>query len=160
MNAVTRVGVISDTHGLLRPEATEFLKGCEMIIHCGDICEVAVLDELSCIAPVNAVRGNNDKGAWAQALPESMIIGIGEIFAYVVHDLLQIDVDPVAAGVAMVLSGHSHKPGIDHRDGITYVNPGSAGPRRFKLPISMAELIVRDGVLVPRIVELDGSGRS
>lgn len=160
MNAVTRVGVISDTHGLLRPEAMEFLKGCGMIIHCGDICDVAVLDELSHIAPVSAVRGNNDKGAWAQALPESMIIGIGEIFAYVVHDLSQIDVDPAAAGVAMVLSGHSHKPGIDHRDGITYVNPGSAGPRRFKLPISIAELVVRGGVPVPRIVELDGSSRS
>ena len=157
MNAVTRVGVISDTHGLLRPEAMEFLKGCGMIIHCGDICDAAVLEELSRIAPVRAVRGNNDKGAWAQALPQSTIIGIGEILVYVVHDILQMDVDPAAAGVAAVLSGHSHKPAVEHRDGITYLNPGSAGPRRFKLPICIAELVVSGGVPVPRIVELDGS---
>ncbi len=124
-----------------------------MIIHCGDICDPAVLKELSGIAPVSAVRGNNDRGAWADDLPESEIIRIGEISAYVIHDISSIDIDPAASGVAVVLSGHSHKPSVACRDGITYVNPGSAGPRRFKLPISAAELIVERGSVKPRIVE-------
>jgi putative phosphoesterase len=131
----------------------EFLKGSDMIIHCGDICDAAVLRELSRIAPVSAVRGNNDLGAWADDLPESEIIRIGEIFAYVIHDISGIDIDPGASGVVVVLSGHSHKPSVACRDGITYVNPGSAGPRRFKLPISAAELIVERGSITPRIVE-------
>ena len=124
-----------------------------MIIHCGDICDPAVLTKLSGIAPVSAVRGNNDQGAWADDLPESEIIRIGEIFAYVIHDLSSIDIDPAASGVVVVLSGHSHKPSVVCRNGVTYVNPGSAGPRRFKLPISAAELIVERGLVTPRIVE-------
>jgi putative phosphoesterase len=155
-----RVGLISDTHGLLRPEAVEFLRGSDLIIHCGDICDPGVIKELSRIAPVSAVRGNNDKGAWAADLPESEMIRIGEVLAYVIHDLAGMDIDPAASGVAVVLSGHSHKPSVDCRDGITYVNPGSAGPRRFNLPISAAELIIEGGAVAPRIVELGTTGRA
>jgi putative phosphoesterase len=158
--AVIRVGLISDTHGLLRPEAVAFLRGSDLIIHCGDICEPGVIRQLSGIAPVNAVRGNNDTGPWADELPETEIIRIGQIFAYVIHDLAGIDIDPQASGVTVVLSGHSHKPSIVCRDGITYVNPGSAGPRRFKLPISAGELIVEGGSVVPRIVEFGDAGRA
>jgi putative phosphoesterase len=152
---VTRVGVISDTHGLVRPEALAFLKGSDSIIHCGDICDPKVLAELSRIAPVTAVRGNNDSGAWAQELPESDVICFGGIYVYAVHDLLQIDIDPVAAGVSVVLSGHSHKPHLESRDGVLYLNPGSAGPRRFKLPVSVAELIIDGSSVIPRIAKLE-----
>src|SRR5665213_4075452 len=142
MTVPIRVGVISDTHGLLRPQALEFLKGSELIIHCGDICQPAVIEELSRLAPVTAVRGNNDNGSWADELPESATIRVADILIYVIHDLSQINIDTAAAGVAIVLSGHSHKPSITNRDGIMYMNPGSAGPRRFKLPIYVAELVV------------------
>jgi putative phosphoesterase len=154
MSAATRVGVISDTHGLLRPEALQFLQGCDSIIHCGDICEQRVIDELVRIAPVAAVRGNNDRGDWSRGLPESELLRIGEIFIYVIHDLSLIDIDPKTSGVAVVLSGHSHKPQIDQRDGVTYLNPGSAGPRRFKLPISVAELLIKGDSFSARIAEL------
>jgi putative phosphoesterase len=154
MSAATRVGVISDTHGLLRPEALQFLQGCDSIIHCGDICEQRVIDELARIAPVAAVRGNNDRGYWSRGLPESELLRIGEIFIYVIHDLSLIDIDPKTSGVAVVLSGHSHKPQIDQRDGVTYLNPGSAGPRRFKLPISVAELLIKGDSFSARIAEL------
>jgi hypothetical protein len=155
MSAATRVGVISDTHGLLRPEALRFLQGCDSIIHCGDICEQRVIDELSQIAPVAAVRGNNDQGDWARLLPESELLRIGGISIYVIHDLSLIDIEPKAAGVAVVLSGHSHKPQIERRVGVTYLNPGSAGPRRFKLPISVAELVVNGDSFTARIAELE-----
>lgn len=156
----SRVGLISDTHGLLRPEAVQFLHGSDLIIHCGDVCEPGVIRELSRIAPVSTVRGNNDRGAWADALPESEIIRIGEVFAYVIHDLAGMDIDPAAAGVALFLSGHSHKPSIVCRNGITYVNPGSAGPRRFSLPISAAELLIEGGKVTPRIVEFAAGARA
>jgi putative phosphoesterase len=152
---VTRVGVISDTHGLVRPEAVEFLKGSDAIIHCGDICDSKVLVELSRIAPVTAVRGNNDKGAWARDLAESDLVSFGKICVYAIHDLSQMDIDPVAAGVSVVLSGHSHKPHIESRDGVVYLNPGSAGPRRFKLPVSVAELIIEGNSVIPRIAKLE-----
>jgi putative phosphoesterase len=155
MSASTRVGVISDTHGLLRPQALQFLQGCDSIIHCGDICERRVIDELSRIAPVAAVRGNNDRGDWARALPDSELLRIGEIFIYAIHDLSLIDIDPKTSGVSVVLCGHSHKPHIEQRDGVTYLNPGSAGPRRFKLPISVAELIVKGAEFTARIAELE-----
>ncbi len=135
-----RVGVISDTHGLLRPEALRFLQGSQMIIHCGDICGPEVLEELERIAPVSAVRGNNDRGAWAEQLPESMQIPIEGCRLFVIHDLALMTLDPAAAGISVVLSGHSHKPLIERRDGVLYTNPGSAGPRRFKLPIAVGEL--------------------
>ena len=155
MSVATRVGVISDTHGLLRPEALRFLQGCDSIIHCGDICEQRVIDELSTIAPVAAVRGNNDKGDWARALPETELLQIDKILIYAIHDLALIDIDPRTSGVAVVLSGHSHKPQIERRDGVTYLNPGSAGPRRFKLPISIAELVVKGDSFTARIAELE-----
>jgi putative phosphoesterase len=155
LNAATRIGLISDTHGLVRPEAIQFLSGCQLIIHCGDICGPEVLTELNRIAPVRAVRGNNDKGAWAEKLPEYELLPIGRICAYVIHDLAQMDIDPGSAGVAVVLSGHSHKPCIERRDGVLYVNPGSAGPRRFKLPISAGELIVDGDSVTPRLVDLE-----
>jgi putative phosphoesterase len=148
-----RVGLISDTHSLLRPEARVFLRGCDHIVHAGDICEAGILEELSLLAPVTAVRGNNDKGPWARKLRETELIKLGEIYLYAIHDLAAVDIDPVAAGVQVVVSGHSHKPSVSHRDGVLYVNPGSAGPRRFKLPIAAAELVIDGGNVSARITE-------
>lgn len=149
-----RVGLISDTHGLLRPEAREFLRGCDFIVHGGDVCDPSVLQELEALAPVTAVRGNNDQGPWADALRESEVLQVGEVQVYAIHDLARIDIDPIVAGVQVVVSGHSHKPLIEDRNGVLYVNPGSAGPRRFKLPISAAELIISGACVSARIVEL------
>jgi uncharacterized protein len=149
-----RVGVISDTHGLLRPEASAFLRGCDHIVHAGDIGSQKVLDELSVIAPVIAVRGNNDRGSWARALPETELVQLGEVFVYVIHDLAQLDIEPQTAAVSVVVSGHSHQPLIRERDGVLYVNPGSAGPRRFKLPIAVAELNIAGKSVTSRLVEL------
>jgi uncharacterized protein len=154
---MTRVGIISDTHGLLRPEALAFLKGCDHIIHGGDIGHADILSKLSAIAPVTAVRGNNDKGAWAEAIAETELFAIDGAYIYVIHDLALLDIEPSAAGVQVVVSGHSHKPGIDHRDRVMYVNPGSAGPRRFRLPVAVAELTIVDGSVSARIVELERS---
>src|SRR4051794_11977263 len=153
-----RVGLISDTHDLLRPEAKEFLRGCDHIVHAGDITSRGILDELATVAPVTAVRGNNDRGAWAEDLRETDLVRIGEILVYVIHDLKQLDIEPPTAGVHVVVSGHSHKPGIERRGGVLFVNPGSAGPRRFKLPIAVGELLVSGRSIEPRIVEL-GSGQ-
>jgi uncharacterized protein len=149
-----RVGLISDTHGLLRPEATEFLRGSDFIIHGGDIGDPGVLRELNAIAPVTAVRGNNDKGAWAEAIPETAVLQVGEIFVYILHNLAELDLDPATAGFQVVVSGHSHRPSVQRRDGVLYVNPGSAGPRRFKLPISAAELEIRGASVKARLREL------
>lgn len=149
-----RVGVISDTHGLLRPEAKAFLRGSDFIVHAGDIGDASVLTELAAIAPVTAVRGNNDQGKWAEAVAEFEVLQVGELLLYVLHDLSELDLDPVAAGFRIVVSGHSHRPSIEERGRVLYLNPGSAGPRRFKLPIAIAELeISRDSVRA-RIVEL------
>ncbi len=155
---MARLGIISDTHGLLRPEAAAFLQGCDRILHGGDIGNPEVLARLSAIAPVTAVRGNNDQGAWAQAIPETELLAFGGIHVYVIHDLSLLDLDPAAAGIQVVVSGHSHQHRIDRRDGIFFVNPGSAGPRRFKLPISVGEILVENGVILPRIVRLDVEG--
>ena len=154
LGSAIRIGLISDTHGLLRPQAIDFLRGSDFIIHAGDICDSMVIDELARIAPVTVVRGNNDRGAWADALPETELVKFGGIFIYVIHDLAQLDIDPNGAGVRAVVSGHSHRPVIEHRDGVVFVNPGSAGPRRFKLPISVAELVVTGDLVSARIVEL------
>jgi putative phosphoesterase len=151
---VFRVGLISDTHNLLRPEAADFLRGSDYIVHAGDVCEPGILEALATLAPVTVVRGNNDRGAWAERLNEAELVQVGEIFVYVTHDLSQLDLDPHAAGVRAIVSGHSHKPHVEQRDGVLYVNPGSAGPRRFKLPIAVGELIVRGGDVSARIVEL------
>src|SRR5215469_148536 len=130
------VGVISDTHGLIRPEALRLLERSDVIIHCGDVGSPAVLAALRAIAPVHAVRGNNDKGAWASQLPTEEIVRVGKYNLYVIHDLHELRIEPVAAGFAAVLSGHSHRPHIERREGVLFVNPGSAGPRRFSLPIA------------------------
>jgi uncharacterized protein len=153
---VLRIALVSDTHGLLRPEAKAFLQGSDHIVHAGDIGNPGILEELSAIAPVTAVRGNNDKGSWAEQLPETEFLRVGEMFVYVIHDLADLDIDPAAAGVRVVVSGHSHKPTVDERDGILYVNPGSAGPRRFKLPIAVGELTVAGRSVSARTVELHG----
>jgi uncharacterized protein len=158
MNAVKtlRVAVLSDTHGLMRPEALAFARGSDYIIHGGDIGSAKILDDLAAIAPVIAVKGNNDGHAWAADLPETEMVRVGGVFIYVIHDILQLDIDALGAGVQVIVSGHSHMPRIDQRDGICYVNPGSCGPRRFKLPISVAELLVEDTKLSARIVQLTG----
>jgi putative phosphoesterase len=149
-----RVGLISDTHGLLRPEAKAFLQGSDYIVHGGDIGEAVILEELAAIAPVTAVRGNNDRGPWAEQLGEFEFLQVGEVFIYAIHDLAQLQIDPSAAGVRVVVSGHSHKPRVQELGGVLYVNPGSSGPRRFTLPVAVGELIVTGSSVSARIVEL------
>jgi putative phosphoesterase len=151
-----RIGLISDTHGLLRPQALDHLRGCRHIIHAGDICGPDILRQLAELAPLTAVRGNNDFGAWADALPDEITVELGGAAIHVLHDLKQLAVDPAAGGIAVVVSGHSHKPLIEQRAGVLYVNPGSAGPRRFRLPIALAELLIENGAVEARIIELDG----
>jgi putative phosphoesterase len=150
-----RVGLISDTHDLLRPAAAEFLRGCDLIVHAGDVCEPRILAELAALAHVIAVRGNNDRGAWAGALAITEMIEMSGVFLYAIHNLAELDIDAQAAGVRVVVSGHSHKPLVEERAGVLYVNPGSAGPRRFKLPISVGELVVEHGAVSARTVELE-----
>lgn len=150
----THVGVISDTHGLLRPEAVESLAGVDLILHAGDIGKPEVLEGLSAIAPVIAVRGNNDKGAWTEAIPERETVQIEEISVHILHILKELSFNPKVAGVRVVISGHSHKPMVEERAGILFVNPGSAGPRRFKLPVSVARLHIEGAVVSARIVEI------
>jgi len=147
--------VISDTHGLVRPEALAALAGVERIVHAGDIGAPDVLDALGRIAPVTAVRGNNDRERWAADIPETDVLEIGDVSLYVLHDLHELDLDPRAAGFAAVIAGHSHQPRMEERDGVLYLNPGSAGPRRFKLPISLARLTVTGGHLRAELVTLD-----
>lgn len=154
-----RIGLISDTHGLLRPEAVAFLRGSDFLIHAGDIGNAAVLEQLRELAPVTAVRGNNDKGAWADTLAETEVLEVNGVAVFVLHDVADLDLDPAAAGFRVVVFGHSHRPSSETRDGVLYVNPGSAGPRRFKLPISVGELIVDGASVLPRHHELP-HGRS
>ncbi len=139
-NAVKRIGLISDTHGLLRKEAVEALRGSELIIHAGDVGKPEILEELRKIAPVIAVRGNVDTGPWARTLPETAVAEAGATLIYVLHDVKALDLNPAAAGFHIVVRGHSHKPGKTERDGVLYINPGSAGPRRFQLPVTVALL--------------------
>ncbi len=150
------IGVISDTHGLVRPEALAALRGVDRIVHAGDIGSADVLARLETIAPVSAVRGNNDRGPWAEALPLTDVVLIGDVSLYLLHDLHELDLEPRAAGFAAVISGHSHQPRMDEKDGVLYLNPGSAGPRRFKLPISIARLTVRGASLRAEIIPLSG----
>jgi uncharacterized protein len=152
-----RVGVLSDTHGLLRAEARAFLVGCDYIIHGGDIGSAEILQDLASLAPLIAVKGNNDKQPWAAHLPETDLVRIGGAFVYVIHDLAQLDIEPCAAGVQAVISGHSHQPKIVQRDGVCYVNPGSCGPRRFNLPISIGEIRISGSTVDARTVELSCS---
>jgi uncharacterized protein len=154
-----RVGVISDTHGLLRPEATAFLQGCDHILHGGDIGGPEILEQLAAVAPVSAVRGNNDSQPWAASLPDTRLLELAGVRVYIIHDLGELGIEPRAAGVRVVVSGHSHQPCVRERDGIIYLNPGSAGPRRFKLPISVAELRIAANIITPRLVELQPPAR-
>jgi len=141
-----RIGLISDTHGLLRPEARFALSGVSRIIHAGDICNAGVLEQLEEIAPVVAVRGNNDRGDWARRLQEKEVLEVGGVKVVVVHDLQDLDIDPAAEGIKVVVSGHSHRPVVKKERGVLFVNPGSAGPRRFRLPISVGFLEISGGV--------------
>jgi len=142
-----RVGLISDTHGLLRPEALDYLAGSDHIVHGGDIGGPDILERLAEIAPVTVVRGNNDIAAWARAIPDTVRLELDGVALYLIHDLKALAIDPAAEGVRVVLSGHSHKPACSERDGVLYVNPGSAGKRRFSLPISAGELFIENGQL-------------
>lgn len=148
------VGLISDTHGLLRPEALAALQGSQLIIHAGDIGKPQVLDRLKEVAPTFAVRGNIDTQAWAAALPTTEVVEADRLLIWVLHDIAQLDLDP-AVGFAAVIFGHSHKPSMETRDGVLFINPGSAGPRRFKLPVTVARLHVTGTRIRPEIVELD-----
>jgi len=149
-----RIGLISDTHGLLRPEALAFLAGSGHIVHGGDIGNPEILERLAAIAPLTVVRGNNDSAAWARTIPGTARLAVGGVTILVIHDLKELDLDPAAAGIRVVVSGHSHKPACVERGGVLYVNPGSAGRRRFSLPIAAGELLVEDGRVEARLVTL------
>jgi hypothetical protein len=150
-----RVGLISDTHGHLRPEAVTFLRGTDYIVHGGDVGMPDILTHLASLAPLTAVRGNNDHGLWADTLRQAEILEVGEVCIYVIHDRAELDFDPRSAGIHVVVSGHSHKPSIESYDGVLFVNPGSAGPRRFKLPISAGELVIDGSSVSARFIELE-----
>lgn len=153
---VNCIGIISDTHGLVRPEVHTLFRGSDLIIHAGDIGKSGVLDELQRIAPVVAVRGNVDQGNWADSLPEFEIIEYRGRFFYVLHDLNVLDLDPVAAGIDAVIAGHSHIPRNETQNGVLYFNPGSAGPRRFKLPIGVGRIVLHaDGSMVAEWINLE-----
>ena len=148
------VGVISDTHGLVRPQAVDAQLGVEVILHASAVGHAQVLEALNGIAPVVAVRGNNDKGEWAEALPVWEVVEVGSVSLYMLHDLKEIDISPAGAGFRVVVSGHSHKPSVEERRGVLYVNPGSAGPRRFSLPVSVARLRIVGEAVSARVIEL------
>ena len=150
------IGIISDTHGLLRPEAVELLRGSEHIIHAGDIGSAEIVPELEKIAPVTAIRGNVDTQAWARRFAETEVVELAGLHIYVIHDVNALDLNPKAAGFAAVISGHSHQPKQEVKDGVLYFNPGSAGPRRFKLPISVGRLELVNGKVRAQICELAG----
>lgn len=153
--ATIRIGLISDTHSLLRPQALQALQGSDFIVHAGDICDAAVLQQLSALAPVTAVRGNNDRGDWARAIPETNVLQAGAALLYVIHNIDELDIDPGAAGFHAVIYGHSHKPLIEEKHGVLFVNPGSAGPRRFTLPVSTGQLLISGSRIEPRLVTLE-----
>lgn len=150
-----RVGLISDTHGLLRPQAVKFLRGSDLIVHAGDIGKAEVLEQLEELAPVKAVRGNNDHGGWADAIPHTDVLKVEKVVIFAIHDASELGIHRVPADVRVVVSGHSHRPLISERDGVLYVNPGSAGPRRFKLPIAVGDLRVKGNSVRARIAELE-----
>ena len=149
------IGVISDTHGLLRPEAVAALRGSDLLIHAGDVGNQEVLTALRDIAPTTAVRGNVDKGAWADALAATEVVEAGSRYLYVLHDIAELDLDPAAAGFAAVIFGHSHRPSAEDRDNVLYLNPGSAGPRRFNLPTSVARIRIAGTKLAHEVIALE-----
>ena len=148
------VGVISDTHGLLRPEAVKALQGSQHIIHAGDIGALEIIAALEAIAPVTAIRGNIDVQAWAERFPAIEVVELGGVHLYVIHDANALDLNPKAAGFAAVISGHSHKPKQEIKNGVLYFNPGSAGPRRFKLPVTVGRLRIENGVINAEILTI------
>jgi len=149
------LGVISDTHGLLRPEAVEALRGSDRILHAGDVGCLEILEALAKIAPVTAVRGNVDTAPWPRALPETEIIEVGGVSIFILHDRSRLDLKPEAAGLRVVIYGHSHQPKIEEKNGVLYFNPGSAGPRRFHLPVSVGRLMIAAGKVQEELVELE-----
>jgi uncharacterized protein len=155
MKTPSLIGVISDTHGLLRPEATAALRGSHHLIHAGDVGAPRILEEISNIAPVTAIRGNIDKAPWARKLPQTAVVEIAGISIYILHDLAQLDLKPEAAGFAVVVSGHSHIPKQEMKNGVLYFNPGSAGPLRFKLPVSIGRLIVSNNGVRGELMSLE-----
>src|SRR5271163_2426570 len=152
---VVTLGVISDTHGLLRPQAVEALRGSDHILHAGDVGTPEILEALAKIAPVTAIRGNVDTAAWARVLPANEAVDISGMSIYILHDLAQLGLNPKAAGFRVVVYGHSHQPKIEEKNGVLYFNPGSAGPRRFSLPASVGKLILDHGGVRAELVELD-----
>lgn len=149
------LGLISDTHGLLRPEALNALQGCQAIIHAGDVGDPLILERLRAIAPVHAVRGNVDTEAWSKALPQTAVVNLALASVYILHQLERLDLDPKTAGMQIVVSGHSHQPGAHWKDGILYINPGSAGPRRFSLPVGLARLELEKTPWQPDFISFD-----
>ena len=154
------VGIISDTHGLLRPEAIEALEGADLIVHAGDVGRPDILPALRSVAPVFAVRGNVDRGAWARELPETEVVEVDAVKLYVIHDLSALDVYPETAGFDVVISGHSHRSSVRSHDGVLFLNPGSAGPRRFRLPVTVARMRVCGRSVKAKVVDLNVEGRS
>ena len=150
-----RVGVLSDTHGLLRPEVVDALKGVDQIVHAGDLDTPEILDALKKIAPVTAVKGNMDHGGWTRKLQKTEVLKVGRHMLYVLHEIDSLDLDPDAAGIGVVIFGHSHNHSIARKNGVLYLNPGGAGHRRFNYSISLAILTVSDDRIEPRIIELD-----
>ncbi|MGH7312483.1 MAG: metallophosphoesterase family protein [Candidatus Rokuibacteriota bacterium] len=157
MTKVSTVGVIADTHGLLRPEAVAALRGVDAIVHAGDVGAPEILPTLAGLAPVSAVRGNNDRAPWAGALPEDAVVDIGGVLLYVLHDVKELALDPRARGFVAVLSGHSHQPRAEERDGVLFFNPGSAGPRRFRLPVTVGRLTISGRRVTADIIPLFGT---
>lgn len=151
---MTRIGVVSDTHGLMRPEVLKIFRGVDLILHAGDIGAPEVLQELRSVAPVVAVRGNNDTGRWADDIPETELACVGGVRIYLLHDLKGMALSPSVAGFHAVVSGHSHRPSVQKREGVLFLNPGSAGPRRFTLPISVARLNVEGQKMSAKLIEL------
>ena len=149
-----RVGLIADTHGLLRPQATAFLQGCDHILHGGDIGGPAILEQLAALAPVTAVRGNNDTQTWAASLPQTQLLEFQAVRIYMIHNLEELELEPAAAGLHVIVSGHSPRPLVREHNGVVYVNPGSAGPRRFRLPISVGQLEISGASVTAKLIEL------
>jgi putative phosphoesterase len=149
-----RLGIISDTHGLLRPQALDALAGVDLIIHAGDVGDPKILRQLERLAPVHAVRGNVDRGDWAADLPLTRVVEVGDVTLYVLHELFCLDLDPAAAGLSAVIFGHSHRPHLENKNGVLYLNPGSAGPKRFTLPVTLALITLHGRSLHPELIEL------
>lgn len=151
---LSKIGILSDTHGLLRPEVVSAISDCDMIIHAGDVGDPSILEKLEKIAPVHAVKGNMDQGEWAETLPLTEVVEVHKHFVYILHEIVDLDLDPAAGKFEMVIFGHSHKAELKEKKSVLYLNPGSAGPRRFTLPVTIAKVIVSSDRLIPEIISL------